>query len=60
MYKMVYFSRESAVRSILNQHIELTDDETCMEKEELIKEKLMVPKSWIHHAKVCDGVIAVA
>ena len=45
-------SREDAARAILNRHITLSVDEEYIEREELLREKLMVPLQWIHHAKV--------
>lgn len=44
-------SREDAARAILNRHITLSTDEEYVEREELLREKLMVPPQWIHHAK---------
>ncbi|XP_053400747.1 nuclear pore complex protein Nup98-Nup96-like [Mercenaria mercenaria] len=44
-------SRESAVRSILNRHIQLSSSESYLEKEELLNERLLVPVEWIHSAK---------
>jgi len=46
------FSRETAVRSILQRHIRLTDNDESLEKEELIRGKLLIPSAWIHDAKV--------
>ena len=45
-------SREDAARAILNRHITLSVDEEYIEREELLREKLMVPSQWIHRAKV--------
>ena len=45
-------SREDAVRTILNRHVRLSSDDANTEKEDLLREKLMVPQQWIHHAKV--------
>lgn len=46
------FSREAAARSILRRHIRLQEDGVSVEKEELLRGKLLVPSEWIHDAKV--------
>lgn len=53
------FSRESAVRCILQRHIQLANDDIYQEKEELLREKLLVPEAWIHDAKVRSHSCAV-
>lgn len=62
----LFCRRESAVKDLINRHIELSEDKKYLQKEDFLQEKLMVPKEWVHYAKVLcqiklisSGVIVV-
>ena len=48
---MVFFSRKSAVLDMLGRHVQLSEDEEYLNKENFVSEKLSIPSQWIYEAK---------
>ncbi|XP_066999571.1 nuclear pore complex protein Nup98-Nup96 [Anabrus simplex] len=50
-------SRRAAVLDLLGRHVELSDSERYLDKEDFLIEKLHVPAQWIYQAKATLAVI---